>query len=93
MTYVVRSIRPQGSGSRRARSTLLSVFTVAGMVLGSGWALEPWNRAACAPATSCLERTIRDALMPTALRMSTCALVGLAIGILVWSLATHLDRS
>jgi len=65
---------------------------VAGMALGSGWALEPWNRAGCHPATECLERTIRDALTPTALRVSACALAGLLIGILVWSLAVRLDR-
>jgi hypothetical protein len=63
------------------------------MVLGSGWALEPWNDAACTPATDCLQRTIHAALLPTALRVSACALVGLAVGLLVWSLATHLDRS
>ena len=65
---------------------------MAGMALGSGWALEPWNRAACDPARECLERTIRDVLMPTALRVSTCALAGLLVGILVWSLAVRLDR-
>jgi hypothetical protein len=63
------------------------------MVLGWGWAREPWNRVACAPATACLQGTIRDALLPTALRISACALVGLAVGVLVWSLAVHLDRS
>jgi hypothetical protein len=62
------------------------------MVLGSGWGLEPWNDAACAPPTDCLQRTIHQALLPTALRMSACALVGLVVGLLVWSLATHLDR-
>ena len=92
MTYSVRSVRPQGPGSSRARSRILSVFTVAGMVLGSGWALEPWNRAACEPATDCLQRTIHEALLPTALRLSACALVGLVVGVLVWSLAVRLDR-
>ena len=91
MTYPVRSVPPQGPGSRRARSATLSVFTVAGIVLGSSWALDAWERA-CAPGADCLAQTVRDSLSPVAIRVSISALVGFLVGFLVWSLAVHLDR-
>ena len=91
MTYSVRSLPPQGLGSRRARSAFLGVFTAAGILLGSDWARDAWVRA-CAPGAECLSQTLQDSLFPVATRVSISALLGFLVGYLVWSLALHLDR-
>jgi len=95
MTSWVRSNFARSPGSRRLRSAVLFCFTLAGILMGRGWALEHWVPVVCEPAAGCLGRTLRDSLFPVALRMATSAMIGLLIGMVVWSLlsSVRLDRS